>query len=160
MIDGDWRVGAVAPLLTKEEQENFELTVLPDIEGQVGPSSSTSGVPATGFGMKKGLSGDKADAAWKWISFFAGPEAAEIRLLEQGLIPSYKMDLSVYTDLDPLAVKRGAFYAEHPLTYVLDDKISGDPINIMNDGLQELALGNTTPEKLAADIQAAWESQK
>jgi len=154
MIDGDWRVGAVAPLLTDEEQENFELTVFPDIEGQVGPSGSTSTVVATGFGMKKGLTGDKADAAWKWISFFAGPEAAEIRLMEQGMIPSYKMDISGY-DISPLAVKRGAFYSEHVGTYVLDDKITGDPITVLNNGLQELALGNITPEELAANIEAA-----
>jgi raffinose/stachyose/melibiose transport system substrate-binding protein len=154
MIDGDWRVGAVAPLLTEEAQADFELAVFPDIAGQVGPSSSTSIVVATGFGMKAGLTGDKADAAWKWISFFAGPEASEIRLIEQGMIPAYIMDLSQY-DIAPLAVKRGAFYPEHSGTYVLDDKITGEPINILNIGLQELALGNTTPEKLAAAIEAA-----
>jgi hypothetical protein len=38
---------------------------------------------------------------------------------------------------------------------VLDGVITGEPINIINIGLQELALGNTTPEKLAADIEAA-----
>ena len=154
MIDGDWRVGAVAPLLTEEAQENFELTVFPDIAGQKGESGSTSTVAATGFGMKAGLTGDKADAAWKWIYFFAGPQAAEIRLIEQGMIPTYIMDLSAY-DISPLAVKRGAFYPEHSGTYVLDDKITGEPINILNTGLQELALGNTTPEKLAAEIEAA-----
>jgi len=154
MIDGDWRVGAIAPLLSEEEQENFELTVFPDIAGQEGESGSTSTVAATGFGMKAGLTGDKADAAWKWIYFFAGPQAAEIRLIEQGMIPTYIMDLSAY-DISPLAVKRGAFYPEHSGTYVLDDKITGEPINILNTGLQELALGNTTPEKLAAEIEAA-----
>ena len=154
MIDGDWRVGAIAPLLSEEEQENFELTVFPDIAGQKGESGSTSTVAATGFGMKAGLTGDKVDAAWKWIYFFAGPQAAEIRLIEQGMIPTYIMDLSAY-DISPLAVKRGAFYPEHSGTYVLDDKITGEPINILNTGLQELALGNTTPEKLAAEIEAA-----
>ncbi|OFW54812.1 MAG: hypothetical protein A2163_05345 [Actinobacteria bacterium RBG_13_35_12] len=154
MIDGDWRVGALVPLLSEEEQENFELTVFPDIAGQKGESGSTSTVAATGFGMKAGLTGDKVDAAWKWIYFFAGPQAAEIRLIEQGMIPTYIMDLSAY-DISPLAVKRGAFYPEHSGTYVLDDKITGEPINILNIGLQELALGNTTPEKLAAEIEAA-----
>jgi raffinose/stachyose/melibiose transport system substrate-binding protein len=154
MIDGDWRVGAIVPLLSEEEQENFELTVFPDIAGQKGESGSTSTVAATGFGMKAGLTGDKVDAAWKWIYFFAGPQAAEIRLIEQGMIPTYIMDLSAY-DISPLAVKRGAFYPEHSGTYVLDDKITGEPINILNIGLQELALGNTTPEKLAAEIEAA-----
>ena len=154
MIDGDWRVGAVVPLLTEEAQENFELTVFPDIAGQKGEPGSTSTVVATGFGMKAGLTGDKADAAWKWIYFFAGPKASEIRLIEQGMIPTYIMDLSAY-DIPPLAVKRGAFYPEHSGTDVLDNVIAGEPINILNIGLQELALGNTTPEKLAADFEAA-----
>ncbi len=157
MIDGDWRVGAVAPLLTEEAQENFELTVFPDIAGQKGESGSTSTVVATGFGMKAGLTEDKADAAWKWIYFFAGPKASEIRLIEQGMIPTYIMDLSAY-DIPPLAVKRGAFYPEHSGTDVLDNVIAGEPINILNIGLQELALGNTTPEKLAADFEAAMKA--
>ena len=154
MIDGDWRVGGVAPLLTDEEQAGISLTVLPDIDGQVGPSGSTSTVSGTGFGMKKGLDADKADAAWKWISFFSGPEASAIRLEAEGIIPVYIMDISGF-DIPPLAVKRGAFYPEHSGTYVLDDKITGDPITIMNTGLQELALGGITPEELAADIEAA-----
>jgi len=157
MIDGDWRVGAVAPLLTEEAQENFELAVFPDIAGQKGESDSTSTVVATGFGMKAGLTGDKADAAWKWIYFFAGPKASEIRLIEQGMIPTYIRDLSAY-DIPPLAVKRGAFYPEHSGTDVLDNVIAGEPINILNIGLQELALGNTTPEKLAADFEAAMKA--
>ena len=156
MIDGDWRVGALTPLLTEEEQADYELAVFPDITGQKGVSGSTAGVASTGFGMKAGLTGDKADAAWEWISFFAGPEASELRFTEEGMIPSYIMDLSVYEDIPPLVVKRAAFYTEVSTnTSVLDAVITGEPINIINNGLQELALGNTTPEKLAAEIEAA-----
>jgi len=154
MIDGDWRVNALIPFLSEEEQKNIKLTVFPGIPGQKGKSGSTSTVVATGFGMKAGLSKEKAKVAWKWIYFFAGPKASEIRLIEQGMIPTYIMDLSAY-DIPPLAVKRGAFYPAHSGTYVLDDKISGEPINILQNGLQELALGNITPEKLAADFEAA-----
>ncbi|HDK28100.1 MAG TPA: extracellular solute-binding protein [Candidatus Atribacteria bacterium] len=154
MIDGDWRVNALIPLLSEEEQKDITLTVFPDIPDQDGKSGSTSTVAATGFGMKAGLPKEKAKAAWKWIYFFAGPKASEIRLVDQGMISSYRMKLEGY-DLPPLAKKRGAFYAIHSGTYVLDDKISGEPINILNIGLQGLALGNITPEKLAADFEAA-----
>jgi len=158
MIDGDWRVGALTPLLTAEEQADIELAVFPDITGQKGESGSTAGVASTGFGMKAGLTGDKADAAWKWISFFAGPEAAEIRFLGEGMIPNYIIDLSAYEDVKPLVVKRAAFYGEVSTnTAVLDSVITGDPINLINDGLQQLALGDITPEELAADIEAAME---
>jgi len=156
MIDGDWRVGALTPLLTAEEQADIELTVFPDIAGQKGVSGSTAGVASTGFGMKAGLTGDKADAAWKWISFFAGPEASELRFVGEGIIPNYIMDLSVYEDVQPLVVKRAAFYAEVSTnTSVLDAVITGDPINLINSGLQQLALGDITPEGLAAKIETA-----
>ncbi len=157
MIDGCWQVNLLGPLLTEEAQEDFELTVFPDIAGQRGESGSTSTVASIGFGMKRGLTGDKADAAWKWIYFYAGPEAAEIRLIEQGVIPACIMDLSAY-DISPLAVKRAAFYLEHSGTDVLDNVIAGKPILTLNIGLQELALGNTTPEKLAADVEAAMKA--
>jgi len=156
MIDGDWRVGALTPLLTEEEQADFELAVFPDIAGQKGVSGSTAGVASTGFGMKAGLTGDKADAAWKWISFFAGPEASELRFVGEGIIPNYIMDLSAYEDVLPLVVKRAAFYAEVSTnTSVLDAVITGDPINLINSGLQQLALGDITPEGLAAKIETA-----
>jgi len=154
MIDGDWRVNALIPLLSEEEQKNITLTVFPDISGQKGKSGSTSTVAATGFGMKAGLAKEKADAAWKWIYFFAGAKASEIRLVEQGMIPSYRLKLREY-DIPTLAKKRGDFYSVHSGTYVLDDKISGEPINLLNSGLQELAMGAITPEKLAADFEAA-----
>ncbi|MCJ7472997.1 MAG: extracellular solute-binding protein, partial [Actinobacteria bacterium] len=155
MIDGDWRVGAIAPLLTNEEQLDYELAVFPDVPGN-GISGSTSGVAGTGFGMKAGLDADKADAAWKWISFFAGAVGSELRFLEEGIIPAYNLDLTAYEDVQPLVEKRKDFYdGITAYTNILDAVISGDPITIINNGLQELALGNITPEKIAADAEAA-----
>jgi len=154
MIDGDWRTGALTPLLTADQQKDIELTVFPEIAGQKGPSRSTSVVPATGFGMKAGLSKEKAEAAWKWIYFYAGPEAARIRLVQQGIPPSYKIDISDI-ELEVLAKKRVNFYAGHPGTPVLDNVISGEPIQVINVGLQKLGLGDITPEELAKDVEAA-----
>lgn len=157
MIDGNWRVGAVVPLLTAEEQEDIELTVFPDIAGQKGPSSSTSLVTSTGLGMKAGLSKEKAEAALELIKFYAGPEAAKIRLRTGfGLAPSCKdVDLSDI-ELAVLTKKLFAFFPEHPGTPVLDAVISGDPLERMNIGLQELGLGDITAEQLAAEIEAAF----
>lgn len=157
MIDGDWRCGAfsgVGGLMTSEEQEKIALTVFPDIAGQIGPSSSTSLVATTGLGMKAGLSEAKAAAAWKLIYFYASAEAARIRILAgSGIPPSAKVDLSDI-DLPPLTKARFAFYASHPGTPVLDAVITGDAIVRINDGLQELGLGDITPEQLAAEIEA------
>jgi len=159
MIDGDWRTQALIDVMSNEEQANIELAVLPDLAGQKGESGSTSMVPSTGFGMKAGLDKVKADAAWKMISYFCGAEGAKFRLENEGMPPAYKLDVTGI-DLKPLAKKRIAFYPQHPGTYVLDDKISGEPINILNNGLQELALKKITPADLAKKFDDAFKALK
>lgn len=165
MIDGDWRVGdftATGGLMydAPEEQAKIKLTVVPDFADQVGPSSSTALVATTGLGMKAGLSPEKAEAAFKLVRFYAGPEAARIRVAAgggmAGIAPSYKyLDLSGI-ELSPLTVEIIGFYAKHPGTPVLDAVIVGDPIERINNGLQELGLGQITPEQLAAEVEAAF----
>jgi len=159
-IDGDWRVGAFAAvpdgLMTPEKQEKIILTVLPDFAGQVGPSSSTSFVPATGLGMKAGLSQEKAEAAWKLISYYAGPWASKRRLTGGDTKPPSLANLDISdVQLAPMVQNAFAFYAPHPPTLILDAVIPADGVQRINTGLQELALGDITPEKLAAEIEAA-----
>jgi len=159
-IDGDWRVGAFAAvpdgLMTPEKQEKITLTVLPDFAGQVGPSSSTSFVPSTGLGMKAGLSQEKAEAAWKLIYYYAGPWASKRRLTGGDTKPPSLTNLDISdVQLPPMVQNTFAFYAPHPPTLILDAVIPADGVQRINTGLQELALGDITPEKLAAEIEAA-----
>jgi len=159
-IDGDWRVGAFAAvpdgLMTSEKQEKITLTVLPDFAGQVGPSSSTSFVPSTGLGMKAGLSQEKAEAAWKLIYYYAGPWASKRRLTGGDTKPPSLTNLDISdVQLPPMVQNTFAFYAPHPPTLILDAVIPADGVQRINTGLQELALGDITPEKLAAEIEAA-----
>lgn len=159
-IDGDWRVSAFSAvpdgLMTPEKQEKIALTVLPDFAGQAGPSGSTSFVASTGLGMKAGLSQEKAEAAWKLISFWAGPIAANKRLLGGSLKPPSLANLDISdVEMGPMDRKLFAFYLLHPPTLILDAVIPADGVQRINTGLQELALGDITPEKLAAEIEAA-----
>jgi len=155
-IDGSWRVGAVAELLTDEQEEDIELMVFPDIAGQRGSSSSTSLVTSTGLGIKAGLSAEKAAAAIKLVKFYAGPEAAKIRMRAGFALPPSCKDVDLSdVELAVLTKKLFAFFADHPVTPVFDAVITGDPMNRVNIGLQEFALGDITAEQLAAEIEAA-----
>ena len=159
-IDGDWRVSAFSAvpdgLMTPEKQEKITLTVLPDFAGQVGPSGSTSFVPSTGLGMKAGLSQEKAEAAWKLIYYYAGPWASKRRLTGGDTKPPSWANLDISdVQLPPMVQNTFAFYAPHPPTLILDAVIPADGVQRINTGLQELALGDITPEKLAAEIEAA-----
>ncbi len=74
--------------------------------------------------MNANLEGVKADAAWEWIWFWAGPVGSEIRLSVAGIVPAYKTP--VPDGVDPLLKKLIVFLAEHPMTYVLDDKLDAE----------------------------------
>ena len=157
-IDGDWRVGALAPIIPAGQENDFVMIVLPAIPGET-EGNSTSVVTGTGFAMNVKLKGEKAKAAWKWISFYAGPEASLMKLQLNGEQPAYKVDTSGLK-LSSLVQQRIKFFATHRSTDVLDNVIGTKPIEVVNNGLQALALGSITAEKLAADVQKAMEQDR
>jgi raffinose/stachyose/melibiose transport system substrate-binding protein len=150
LIDGDWRVGALVELFDEAAQKDIKMITFPKIDGE--KDLSTSIVPATGFGMNAKISGAKAQAAWKFISFYSGPAASLIRLVDSGMIPAYKID---YTDvpLSPLAKERSDFYKKYSGTAVVDNVLAGEQNGTLTTGLQEIGLGLTTPADLAAAVE-------
>ena len=85
-LDGDWRMGAFITdsstgeaLITPERQENFLITVFPeiDVEG-VKFNRSDTAVLATGFGINAALEGDKLEAAWTLVKWLEGKEVSDL----------------------------------------------------------------------------------
>ncbi|MGE5599806.1 MAG: ABC transporter substrate-binding protein [Bacteroidota bacterium] len=165
LIDGDWRTGAfITDTTTKQalipisEQKYYEMTVFPAIPGEIN-HETTSGTPAAGFGMSAKIPAGSAKekAAWKLISWLVGPEAQRIRLETGAAFPSRKGITS--EKLEPLQKTRAAFYSKFKsTTYVLDGLLDPQIYTPINVGLQELGLGTTTPEKVAANTQKALEA--
>ena len=72
----------------------------------------------------------------------------------QGVVPAYK-DVKAPDTLDALVKKLIAFTAEHPMTYVIDDKMDAEGVgNVLNPGLQELTMGAKSPEDVAKEYEA------
>lgn len=152
LIDGGWRVNNLTTELNDAQKENISFLTLPDIKDQKGKSGSTSSVPGTGFGMNISLSGKAEEAAWKWIWFYSGPEGSKIRQ-EYGAVPAYKVTSSVERDI--LVDKLAAFISNSPAAYVMDAVIESEPIGILQASVQEMMLGNKTPEKVAQEL-GSW----
>lgn len=56
-------------------------------------------------------------------------------------------------------MKLGAYYGAIPSTcYVLDGVLDPSVFNILNDGLQLLLSGSSSPDKIAADMQKAMDT--
>jgi len=172
-IDGDWSCAAFQTdittgkaLLSRETQANdIELIVFPAIEGEV-VHNTTSGVVGTGFGMSSKLEpGSKQEeAAWRLIKYLQGVYVQTYRLQTGASFPS---NLNVDVDkvieennLEPLVGKRARFYQEYSTTPVIDGVLHSDVYNVINVGLQEIGLGDKTPEQVASEVQDAWETWK
>lgn len=148
MIDAGWRTSAMTNILDTEQQEAIYMGVFPRIEGSVQHGTSAA-VPSEGFGLNVNLPEDprKLEAALKFIRFYKGPEGSAIRL-RYGEVPSYTLN---YDDFDlPLLQRAYAeFQVNTPMGYVIDAKMDGEGMGILNPAIQAMMFGNTSPAEIA-----------
>lgn len=167
MIDGDWKVGnfltdpsTKQALIPVKEQPNYVMTLFPSIPGEK-IHKSTSVAAGAGFGMSSKIpaGSPKEKAAWKLISWLVSPEVQKIRLETGMAFPDRK---GVTSDkLEPFAQERARFStSSYNATWVLDDKLDASIVTPLNNGLQEIGLGISTPEKVAAVTQKAYDAWK
>lgn len=152
MIDGGWRVNALNGDLKDSQYADVDLNTFPDLGAmQKGTAGATAQVTGTGYGMKGDLTGAKADAAWAWIWFYAGPVGSAIRQ-GFGAVPAYIMPPRA--DLKLPTQKLMTFLAKTPGVYVVDSVMSPDAMAQLQPALQELILGQKTPQQVATEFEA------
>lgn len=164
LVDGDWKTSNFLTdpttgeaLIPPDRQHEFVLTVFPAIPGEV-VHRTTSMVPGVGFAMSASIPAGSAKerAAWRLIQWLTSPEVQRIRLETGAASPSRK---NVTSDrLEPLAQERARFYERVGGTYVLDNVLDAQVYGPLNVGLQEIGLGLSTPEQVAAAVQRALEA--
>jgi raffinose/stachyose/melibiose transport system substrate-binding protein len=150
LIDGGWRVNNLVGELTDDQKPFIKLNTLPEIPNQKGQAGSTAMVAGTGYGMNANLEGEKAEAAWKWIWFYSGPEGAKIRQ-KQGALTAYNLPVS--DDMDVLIKRLNEFVAGTPSGYVIDAVMDAEGMGGLHAGLQEMILGKKTPEQVAQEYE-------
>ena len=166
-IDGDWRVGAYITdkasgkaLISPEAQKNdFVLLPFVSIPGEK-YHGVVSAVAGTGWAISGSLpeGSAKLAAAVRLIKYLYSPEVQSIRFATGAYVPTLK---GVKADVEPLMAKVPTFYADNPDTcYVLDGVLDPSIITVLNNGLIDIGLGTATPQKVATDVQKAFESWK
>lgn len=152
LLDAGWRISALKKAAKPEDFNQYQVIAFPAVAGEVtkGSSAATLG---ENFGMNKKLTGAKADAAWKFISFMSGKEACEI-LTKYGTITTYKLDLSKF-EIDQLSKQYIKLINSQSMGYVIDAKMNGEGVNgLLNPGIQAVMIGQKTPAQLANEYEA------
>jgi raffinose/stachyose/melibiose transport system substrate-binding protein len=166
-IEGEWRVGNFITnrstgqaLIDPSRQDDFSVTVFPDIQGaQFNKSSSVT--MGTGWGMNANIpdGSAKEEAAWKLVKWLSGKEV-QIYLLETGgivtpTITSIDVNSMPLETLMKKTVALGEAYTTS--TAVIDTAFNSDVYTPLNDGLQNIIAGSATPEQVAASVQQAFD---
>jgi raffinose/stachyose/melibiose transport system substrate-binding protein len=152
LLDAGWRISALKSAAKPEDYAAYEAIAFPALAGEVtqGSSAATLG---EALAMSSKLSGAKADAAWKFLSFIYGQEGSEI-LMKYGTVPTYKLDYSKF-DVDSLNKQYIELINNQSMGYVIDAVMDGEGVNnLLNPGIQAIMIGDKTPAQLAAEYEA------
>lgn len=157
-IDGGWSVSYIQTNASEEVLENTKIALLPAVEGGAGAADSTSGGCGWYCAMNSNLAGtEKEQAALDFMFKVFGYDLSEYLVTEYGFISPCiveGVDISTYPQLTQDYV---ALMDSTTLTPIYDIRMEASVIETMNKGIQELFNGDTSPEELAAAIQAEQE---
>ena len=151
LIDSAWRVPVMKGAMTEEQLETTDMKVYPAVPGETFPNSSVVTL-GEGVGMSAKLEGAKADAAWEFMYFDTGAIGSDMKM-KSNTVTTYNLDMTKY-DLDPLTTKYIKFIEETPMGYVIDAKMDAEGMGVLNPAIQEMLLGNKTPEEVANEYEA------
>jgi raffinose/stachyose/melibiose transport system substrate-binding protein len=126
----------------------------PSIDGGAGDQTSINASYSNGFGFSANLDEDQVAAAKKFIANFYTEEVQKRTLVEDKLLPSMK--LSDLSGVDPLTTEILTVMADASSSWKAYDAIVQPAVGAdVNVGIQELIGKVSTPEKVAAKIQAS-----
>lgn len=151
LIDAGWRTSAMDKDLPADLKDSISMHVFPQMPGEVTHNTSTATV-SEGFGISASIGGTaKADAAWKFIEYYSGPIGSAIRA-SYGEVPTYKLDLTKI-EMDTMQGKFAKFQSEHEMGYVFDAIMGGEGVNMLNQDIQAMMLGDGEPKAIATKYE-------
>ncbi|MDR0561694.1 MAG: extracellular solute-binding protein [Spirochaetaceae bacterium] len=151
LLDAGWRISALKGAASPEDYAQYGVMAFPAVSGEIvkGSSAATLG---EALAMNAKLSGAKADAAWKFLSFIYGQEGADT-LMKYGSVPTFKLDYSKYS-IDSLNKAYITLINAQSMGYVIDAKMDGEGVNgVLNPGIQAVMMGDKTPAQLASEYE-------
>ena len=159
-IGGNWDTSYVYATLLEGDPAKLDNTYLAVIPQPAGATATTA-THATGMGygiaINANLSGDKLDAAIDYARYVTGPEFAKF-VAENYALSAFSqvsgVDLSKF---DRFTQDFYKFY-ENEGCEIYDSYLTGEVWDVFNTDLQNLLNGQGTPEQMAANAQAAYES--
>ena len=167
-IDGDWRFADFitngntrGALISPARQNNFLVTVFPDIENAK-INKSTSIIAGGGWAMSAAIpaGSQKEDAAWRLIKWLTGVEVQTLNVESREVSNPVNRGVDINKlNLEPIqkaAANLGNQYTTG--TIIIDAIFEAGIYEPINDGLRAIALGTKTPQQVAVEVQSSFDS--
>jgi raffinose/stachyose/melibiose transport system substrate-binding protein len=151
-ISGAWTVTAISQNAPEDVQQNTRLALLPKI-GK-GEAHAVSGGGGWSYAINAKLSGKKKDLAIELIKKWTDADYSR-EVMEVNGMPPQKVETYDKSKLSALSVEYFELMDGVKYTPVYDIHLKPNLVETLYKGLQDLVIGQTTPEKLAQKLQDA-----
>ena len=152
LLQSGWVISAIKDASDPAVFNQFQLMAFPTVKGDLNPGSNAATL-GEALAMNARLSGDKADAAWKFLSFIYGEEGMDLMMKDSNVV-TYKLDVSKY-NVDNLTKQYINLIGNQRMGYVIDAVMDGEGVNnVLNPGIQAVMIGDKTPQQLANEYEA------
>jgi len=150
-VNGTWALSGL--ISSAPEGKNIGVAKFPAVEGGKGEPGNVSGVTGWGIALNSELSDEKKEAATTFFKFLYSEETYQNLMGVGTLVPA---DVEVPEDTSDL-FKEVVDLTNEGISPVYDAVLPAELTDIINNGLQAISIGQSTPEQVAKDMQAAVE---
>ncbi|GAF12483.1 N-acetyl-D-glucosamine ABC transport system, sugar-binding protein [Bacillus sp. JCM 19045] len=151
LIDGNW--GAISILTNKTDEMNVGIAPIP-----LGDSGTISTVYGNSWSLNADLSDEKREAGETFLKWMFD-EGFYQELIGVGRVVAAEVDMPEDADLDPLFLDMLELSSEAPPAPVYDAVLPQAVNNVLQNELQAITIGRSTPEEAAQNIQNAVNTQ-
>ncbi|MGQ4668486.1 extracellular solute-binding protein [Metabacillus halosaccharovorans] len=150
-VNGTWALSGL--ISNAPEGKNIGVAKFPAIDGGKGEPGKVSGVTGWGIALNSELSEEKKEAATTFFKFLYSEETYKNLMSVGTLVPA---NVEVPEDTSDL-FKEVVELTNEGIAPVYDAVLPAEITDIINNGLQAISIGESTPEQVAKDMQAAVE---
>ncbi|USK31525.1 extracellular solute-binding protein (plasmid) [Bacillus sp. CMF21] len=149
VLNGTWALSGL--IKNAPEGKNIGIAKFPSIEGGKGETANISGVTGWGIALNSELSDEKKEAATTFFKFLYSEETYKDLMSIGTLIPA---NIEVPDKTESL-FKETVELTNGGIAPVYDAVLPSEITDILNNGLQAISIGESTPKKVAKEMQSA-----
>ncbi|MFY0758779.1 extracellular solute-binding protein [Metabacillus dongyingensis] len=149
VLNGTWALSGL--IKNAPEGKNIGIAKFPSIEGGKGEPANISGVTGWGIALNSELSDEKKEAATTFFKFLYSEETYKDLMSIGTLIPA---NIEVPDKTESL-FKETVELTNGGIAPVYDAVLPSEITDILNNGLQAISIGESTPKKVAKEMQSA-----